>query len=68
MKEDPEQAQYFKSFHLIWQWILEVYYSTPRSKYHWPEFKKKALIKGEGEDLRRRMIVYNYKNMLDSEQ
>jgi len=58
-KEDPS----FISFNKIWIWFLEIYYNTPLSKYYWPEFRDKVLKRDNGEDLKRRMIVYNLKNM-----
>lgn len=38
IKEDYDKELYFKSFHKTWNWIMEVFFNTPRSKYHWPEF------------------------------
>lgn len=58
-KEEPS----FVSFNKIWSWILEVYYNTPVTKYYWPEFKDKVFSKDNGADLKRRMIVYNIKNL-----
>lgn len=57
--EDPV----FISFNKIWIWVLEIFYNTPLTKYYWPEFRDKVIKKDGGEDLKRRMILYNVKNM-----
>ena len=46
----------------IWCWFLEAFYNTASSKFYWPEFRKKV-FKDDGKELKRRMIVFNVKNM-----
>lgn len=37
------------------QWILDVYYDTPASKFTWENFKKQTLVADKGEDFKRRI-------------
>lgn len=67
VKENKENKLYFQSFNRIWIWILEMFFSRAASFYHWPDFMKKALKKDLGKELKRRMIIYNYKSLKFSE-
>ncbi len=67
IKKDKNKEMYFASFDKMWTWILGVFFNSPPSKYYWPEFKKKVFLKDKGQELRRRMIVYNYKGLTFSE-
>lgn len=56
------------SFHKLWAWVLEVYFGASLSKYHWPEFARKALRRDGGKELKRRMIIHNYSQLSSSER
>ena len=38
---------------------MEYYFEQPSTKFYWDDFKKKALVKDQGNELRRKMIVKN---------
>lgn len=42
---------------------METFYNSTVTKYYWPEFKEKVLVKDKGEELKRRMIIYNTRSM-----
>ena len=46
---------------------MEAYYNYPASKFYWPEFKNKVLVKNDGDELKRRMIIYNIRAMTNSQ-
>lgn len=58
-KEDPSTI----SFNKIWVWIMEQLYNTSYSKYLWTEFRDKVFKQDKGEELRRRMIMFNPRTM-----
>lgn len=46
---------------------MEVFYNAPPSKFYWKEFREKVLCKKGVEELKRRMIVYDYKELSQTE-
>lgn len=67
VKETKDNELHFQSFNRIWIWVLEMFFSRAASFYHWPDFMKKALKMDEGKELKRKMIIYNYKSLKFSE-
>ena len=53
------------SFNKIWIWVLEVFYGMTSAKYFWEDFSRKAFLEKNdyGQELRRRMIIFEVKNM-----
>jgi len=43
--------------------VLEVFYDIPRVKYEWVNFKKQALKKDKGEELKSRINAQKPKDM-----
>lgn len=50
--KDPALSVHFNK---ICQWILDIYYDTPASKFEWENFKKQVFTADRGEDFRRRI-------------
>lgn len=61
MKHESEDVKEI-SLAKVWQWILEAFYNTAATRFHWSEFARKV-FKDNGEELKRRMIIYSIKNM-----
>jgi hypothetical protein len=67
INETDNNALFFKSFNKIWVWVMEVFFNLPSSYYYWPDFKTKALKKSNGAEVKRRMIIFPYKNLKNTE-
>lgn len=53
----------FFSFDYLWKWVMESIYKTSESRYEWSNFCQKALLNKKGEDLKRRLIVLDPKEL-----
>lgn len=42
-------------FNKICQWILDIFYDTPASKFEWDNFKKNVFLSDKGEDFSKRI-------------
>ena len=55
MSPIKDQALLFH-FNKVCQWILDIFYDTPASKFEWDNFKNNVFITDKGEDFSKRII------------